>query len=100
MRLIDGLFNDLPFLGFRQMRNMLVDKGYRVGRGRARRLMRKMGFMVMFRKPRTSEAHPEHKIYSYLLRKVPIILPNQVWCSDITYIPMKLGFLYLATVMD
>jgi putative transposase len=100
MRLIDELFTNLPFLGSRQMRRMLVDTGHQVGRGRVRRLMRKMGLMAVFHKPRTSQPHPEHKIYPYLLRKVPIVRPNQVWCSDITYIPMKRGFLYLVTVMD
>jgi putative transposase len=100
MRLIDELFTNLPFLGSRQMRRMLVDTGHQVGRGRVRRLMRKMGLMAVFHKPRTSQPHPEHKIYPYLLRNVPIVRPNQVWCSDITYIPMKRGFLYLVTVMD
>jgi putative transposase len=100
MRLIDELFTNLPFLGSRQMRRMLVDTGHQVGRGRVRRLMRTMGLMAVFHKPRTSVPHPEHKIYPYLLRKVPIVRPNQVWCSDITYIPMKRGFLYLVTVMD
>ncbi len=100
MRLIDELFTNLPFLGSRQMRRMLVDTGHQVGRGRVRRLMRKMGLMAVFHKPRTSQPHPEHKIYPYLLRKVPIVRPNQVWCADITYIPMKRGFLYLVTVMD
>ena len=100
MRVIDELFTNLPFLGSRQMRMMLVDTGHQVGRGRVRRLMRKMGLMAVFHKPRTSTPHPEHKIYPYLLRKVPIVRPNQVWCADITYIPMKRGFLYLVTVMD
>ena len=100
MRLIDELFTNLPFLGSRQMRRMLVDTGHQVGRGRVRRLMRTMGLMAVFHKPRTSAPHPEHKIYPYLLRNVPIVRPNQVWCSDITYIPMKRGFLYLVTVMD
>lgn len=100
MRLIDELFTNLPFLGSRQMRRMLVDTGHQVGRGRVRRLMRTMGLMAVFHKPRTSVPHPEHKIYPYLLRNVPIVRPNQVWCSDITYIPMKRGFLYLVTVMD
>lgn len=100
MRLIDELFTNLPFLGSRQMRRLLVDTGHQVGRGRVRRLMRKMGLMAVFHKPRTSQPHPEHKIYPYLLRKVPIVRPNQVWCADITYIPMKRGFLYLVTVMD
>jgi putative transposase len=100
MRVIDKLVTDLPFMGSRQMRHMLVDMGYQVGRGRDRRLMRKMGLMAVFHKPRTSEPQPEHKVYPYLLRTMPIVHPNQVWCADITYVPMKRGFLYLVAVMD
>ena len=100
MRRIDELFMELPFLGSRKMRDMLRDDGMLVGRERVRRLMRKMGLMAVYQKPRTSIPHPEHKIYPYLLRGVPVTRPNQVWCSDITYIPMKRGFLYLVAIMD
>ena len=98
MRLIDELFTELPFLGTRQMRTMLGDLGHQASRGRVRRLMRKMGLMAIYQKPRTSEPHPAHKIYPYLLRKLAITRPNQVWCADITYIPMKRGFLYLVAI--
>jgi len=100
MRLIDELFTSMPFLGSRQMRNMLRDLGYPASRGRVRRLMRRMGLMAVFQKPNTSEPHPEHKVYPYLLRNLAIARPNQVWCADITYIPMKRGFLYLVAIMD
>lgn len=76
MHMIDKLFTEFPFLGSRQMRNMLVDTGYQVGRGRVRRLMRKMGLMAVFHKPKTSVPHPEHKIYPYLLRNITITRPN------------------------
>ena len=100
MRVIDELFMELPFFGSRQMRNILQDTGYSVGRERVRRLMRKMGLMAIYQKPRTSQPHPKHKVYPYLLRNLAITKPNQVWCTDITYIPMKHGFLYLVAVMD
>ncbi len=100
MRRIDELFTESPFLGSRQMRTMLNDLGYQVGRERVRRLMRKMGLMAVYQKPRTSQPHPSHKVYPYLLRNVSVVRPNQVWCSYITYIPMKRGFLYLVVIMD
>ncbi|SHJ06049.1 putative transposase [Halodesulfovibrio aestuarii] len=100
MRKIDELFLECPFYGSRQMRNALRDLGYAVGRGRVRRLMRKMGLMAVFQKPKTSTPHPEHKVYPYLLRGLCINRPNQVWCADITYIPTGKGFLYLVAVMD
>jgi putative transposase len=96
MRRIDELFMEMPFLGSRQMRTMLRDKGHSAGRGRIRRLMRQMGLMALYAKPRTSTPHPEHAIYPYLLRNMQITKPNQVWCADITYIIMKRG--YLGTV--
>jgi putative transposase len=100
MRRIDELFMEMPFLGSRQMRTMLRDKGHFAGRGRIRRLMRQMGLMAVYAKPRTSTPHPEHAIYPYLLRNMQITKPNQVWCADITYIPMKRGYLYLVAIMD
>jgi putative transposase len=84
MRRIDELFMEMPFLGSRQMRTMLRDEGRQVGRGRVRRLMRKMGLMAVYAKPRTSKPHPEHTVYPYLLRNLPITKPNQVWCADIS----------------
>lgn len=89
MRRIDELFMEFPFLGSRKMRDMLRDDGMLVGRRRVRRLMRKMGLMAVYQKPRTSIPRPAHTIYPYLLRDVPVTRPNQVWCSDITCIPIK-----------
>jgi len=100
MRLIDEQFLDTPFYGARQMTRFLRRLGHAVGRKRIRRLMRKMGLEPIYRKPNTSAPHPEHRIYPYLLRGLEITEPNQVWCSDITYIPMRRGFLYLVVIMD
>lgn len=100
MRLIDEQFLDTPFYGARQMTRFLRRLGHAVGRKRIRRLMRKMGLEPIYRKPNTSAPHPEHRIYPYLLRDLEITEPNQVWCSDITYIPMRRGFLYLVVIMD
>ncbi len=91
---------ELPFFGSRQMRNILQDEGHQVGRGRVRRLMRKMGLMAICQKSKTSHPHPQHKTYPYLLRHRTITKPNQLWCADITYIPMRRGFLYLVAIMD
>lgn len=71
-----------------------------VGRRRVRRLMGKMGLTPIHQRQRTSDPHPQHRVYAYLLRKLAIERPNQVWCADVTYIPMRRGFLYLAAVMD
>jgi putative transposase len=100
MRLIDEQFLEDPSYGARQMKRHLHRLGYCVGRKRVRRLMRKMGLMPVYQKPRTSKPHPEHKMYPYLLRGLDIKRPNQVWCADVTYIPMRRGFLYLVAVMD
>jgi len=100
MRLIDEQFLETPFYGTRQMKRHLVNEGYPVGRRRVKRLMRKMGLMAVYQKPRTSVRNAEHTVYPYLLRGLTIEKPNQVWCSDITYLPMKRGFLYLVAVMD
>ena len=100
MRLIDEEFLEDPSLGARQMARIIRRKGYWVNRKRVRRLMQKMGLMAIYQKPRTSEPHPEHKVYPYLLRDLAITMPNQVWCADVTYIPMRRGFLYLVAVMD
>jgi putative transposase len=100
MRLIDAQFLETPYYGSRQMTWYLRRLGYEVGRKRVRRLMAIMGLRAVYQKPRTSVPHPEHRKYPYLLRDLVIELPNQVWCSDITYIPMKRGFLYLVAIMD
>ncbi len=100
MRRIDEAFMKYPFYGSRQMTRHLRRDGELAGRHRVRRLMRLMGLEAIFQKPRTSDPHPEHRIYPYLLKGVVIDRPNQVWCSDITYIPLQQGFLYLVAVMD
>ena len=100
MRLIDEQFMETPYYGSRQMARHLRRGGYCVSRKRVRRLMRKIGLTPIYQKPRTSTPHPRHKVYPYLLRGLDISRPNQVWCTDITYIPMKRGFLYLVAIMD
>ena len=100
MRRMDALSLQYPFYGSRQMARHLRRAGVAVGRRRVRRLMRLMGLEAIYRKPRTSVAEPDHRIYPYLLRGLMIDRPNQVWCSDITYIPVSSGFLYLVAIMD
>ncbi len=100
MRRIDELFLKYPFYGSRQMVRQLRREGVFVGRHRVRRLMRLMGLQAIYQAPRTSDPHPEHRIYPYLLRNLVIVRPNQVWCADITYIPVQRGFLYLVAIMD
>ena len=100
MALIDRQFLETPWYGSRQMARRLRRQGHGVGRHRVRRLMRKMGLTPIYQPPRTSQPHPQHKIYPYLLKGLEIVRPNQVWCADITYIPMRRGFLYLVAIMD
>ncbi len=95
LRKLDELYMERPFFGSRRMAFELA-----VNRKRAQRLMRLAGIEALYPKPDTSRAAPGHKIYPYLLRGVEIDRPNQVWSTDITYIPMRGGFLYLAAVMD
>jgi len=99
-REIDEIHLARPYYGSRRMAVELRRRGIKIGRGRARRLMRLMGIVATYPKPRTSLKAPEHKIYPYLLRGLEIDRPNQVWCSDITYIPMRRGFAYLVVIMD
>jgi len=100
MRLIDAQFLDTPWYGARQMARHLRRQGHAVGRKRVRRLMQLMGLAPIYCKPRTSAPHPEHTVYPYLLRDLAIERPNQVWCADVTYIPLLRGFLYLVAIMD
>ena len=100
MRRIDELFLKYPFYGARQMVRHLRREGVRLGRRRAGRLMCLMGLQAIYRAPRTSDPHPEHRAYPYLLRGLMIERANHVWCADITYIPVRRGFLYLAAIMD
>jgi putative transposase len=100
LRRLDELFLAYPFLGSRRMRAMLRAEGFAVNRKRVRRLMRQLGIVALGPKPRTTKPAPGHRIYPYLLRDMVIDRPNQVWCSDITYIPIGRGFLYLVAIMD
>ncbi len=100
MRRIDELFLKYPFFGSRQMVRRLRRDGLGVGRHRVRCLMRLMGLEAIYQAPRTSDPHPGHRVYPYLLRNLEVTRPNHVWCADITYIPVQRGFLYLVVVMD
>ena len=100
MRRIDELHMEFPFYGSRQMARHLRREGVTVGRHRVRRLMRLMGLEAVYRRPRTSAANSEHRIFPYLLRGLEISRADHVWCADITYIPVTRGFFYLVAVMD
>ena len=100
MRMIDEQFLLTPYYGSRQMARHLRRAGYCVSRKRVRRLMRIMGLKAIYQSPKTSAPNPEHAIYPYLLNGLDINRPNQVWCTDITYIRIKRGFLYLVAIMD
>ena len=100
MRRIDELFLKCPFYGSRQMVRQLRREGVCANRHRVRRLMRLMGLVAIYQAPRTSTPHPEHRIYPYLLRDMTVEHPDHVWCADITYIPVRRGFLYLVAIMD
>jgi putative transposase len=100
MRLIDAQFLETPWYGSRQMTRHLRREGYAVGPKRIRRLMAKIGLVPIYRRPRMTVPHPEYRTFPYLLRDAVIERPNQVWCADITYVPMCRGFLYPVAVMD
>jgi putative transposase len=100
MRQIDELFMAWPFLGSRRITTLLRGDCWRVNRKRVQRLMRRMGIVALGPKPRTTKPAPGHKIFPYLLRGLAVERPNQVWCADITYIPIGRGFLYLVAIMD
>jgi putative transposase len=100
MRRMDALHLAWPFYGSRRMTAVLRREGWPVNRKRVRRLMRIMALEAIYQKPNTSRKNPDHKVYPYLLRGLVIDRPNQVWCADITYIPMAKGFVYLVAVMD
>src|SRR5271165_2221848 len=100
MRRLDEQYLATPFYGSRRMVVVLRREGEAVNRKRVRRLMRLMGLEAIYQKPNTSRRHPKHKVYPYLLRDLTIDRPNQVWCADITYIPLAKGFVYLVAVMD
>ena len=101
MQALDRLYTAYPFYGSRKMRGALTDDyGIRICREHMQRLMRQMGIEAIYPKPHTSAPHPAHRLYPYLLRNVPIIRPNQVWSTDITYVPLETGFCYLTVILD
>ena len=100
MHRIDEIFTELPFYGSRKILEALHREGFRICRERVQKLMREMGLRAIYPKGNLSKKHPEHKVYPYLLKDVSIIRPNQVWSTDITYIRLRRGFLYLVAIMD
>ena len=100
MQAMDRQYLETPFYGSRRMKAWLERRGVRVSRTRVQRLMRIMGLRAIYMRPRTSQPAPEHGVYPYLLRNARVTRPNQVWATDITYLPMARGFLYLVVVMD
>jgi putative transposase len=100
MRRLDELHMDFPFAGSRMLRDLLGADGAKVGRLHVSTLMKKMAIEAIYRRPNTSKPAPGHKVYPYLLRKLAVTRPNQVWATDITYIPMARGFVYLIAIVD
>ncbi len=100
MKEIDRVFTKYPFFGSRQIAAYLHREGVVIGRHRVRRLMARMGLEAIYKRPRTSQPHPQHPVFPYLLRGMQIDRPNQVWCADITFVPVRNGFLYLVAIMD
>ena len=100
MEAIDRQYLETPYYGILKMTAVLKQQGFHVNHKRVQRLMRRMGLTAIYRKPKTSRRNPQHAIYPYLLRNLPIVRPNQVWAADITYIPMAHGFVYLVAIMD
>ncbi|GLI24785.1 putative transposase [Xanthobacter flavus] len=100
MRAVDAQFMETPWYGSRQMASHLRRKRHSVGRKRVRRLMARMGLAAIYQRPKTTVRHPQHRVWPYLLRGLVVDRPDQVWCADITYIPMRRGFLYLVAIVD
>ena len=100
MRRMDELHLDYPFAGSRMLRDLLALEGVKTGRLHVATLMKRMAIEAIYRKPNTSKPTPGHKIYPYLLRNLPVTKPDQVWATDITYVPMAHGFVYLVAVID
>ena len=100
MRRIDAVHLEYPFAGSRMLQDLLKAEGHVAGRLHVATLMRRMGIEALYRRPRTSKRAPGHAVFPYLLRRLPVTRPNQVWAMDITYIPMARGFVYLAAVVD
>lgn len=100
MRALDELYLQYPFFGARQWIRWLRREGYQVNRKRIQRLMKLLGLEAIYRRPKTSAPHPEHRVYPYLLKGMIIDRPNQVWATDITYVPVQGGFAYLCAIVD
>jgi len=100
MKRIDRLHLEMPYAGSRMLRDLLALDGIKVGRKHVATLMKRMGIEALYRKPKTTKKHPQHRVYPYLLRGLSIDRPNQVWAMDLTYIPMARGFVYLVAVLD
>jgi putative transposase len=100
MGLLDEQYTKTPFYGVRNMTTYLRQLGYAIGKDHTRTLLRTMGLSAIFPKPNLSKPHPENRIYPYLLRDLDVVRPNQVWCSDITYIRLSWGFAYLVAIVD
>ncbi|MFC3443627.1 IS3 family transposase [Sphingobium rhizovicinum] len=100
MRRMDELHLEFPFAGSRMLRDLLRQEGIAIGRQHVGTLMKKMAIEAIYRRPNTSKPAPGHKVYPYLLRRLPIVRPNQVWATDISYIPMAKGFVYLVAIVD
>ncbi len=100
MRRLDELHLQYPFAGSRMLQRLLKAQDHNIGRFKVRSLMKRMGIAALYRRPNTSKPAPRHKIYPYLLRDLKVTKPNQVWATDLTYIPMKKGFVYLVAILD
>jgi putative transposase len=100
MKRIDAIHLEHPFAGSRMLRDLLGREGFTVGRRHVATLMKRMGIEALYRKPNTSKKHPGHKVYPYLLRGLTIERANHVWATDITYIPMACGWVYLCAIVD
>jgi putative transposase len=100
MRLIDEIHLEFPFYGSRRIRDELAERAHRVNRKRVQRLMRQMGLVALYPRPRTSAPGTGHRVYPYRLRGLTIERPNQVWAADLCYVPMTHGFMYLVAIMD
>jgi putative transposase len=100
MRLIDQQYTQTPFYGSRRIVEWLATQGHQVNRKRIQRLLRLMGLEAVYPRPRTSSSQADHRVYPYLLRNVSLVRSNQVWSTDITYVPMAQGFMYLVAVID
>jgi putative transposase len=99
-RLIDEIYTEAPCYGSRKIKAALARRGYMVGLERVQQLMREMGLEAIYPKPNGSQRNPEHRVYPYLLRRLTISRPNQVWATDITYIRLASGWMYLVAILD